>query len=132
MCAPTIPPSVRLVTGPLARRTPAAGRPRLALPYNRAVTTHVGMIADIGFADVSLTTNGVGLTHLASDLARAGLRRLNVSCDSLDRARFEEVTRRAALPQVLEGMAAAEAAGLAPLKVNAVMMSGHNDDEILD
>jgi GTP 3',8-cyclase len=92
----------------------------------------VGMVADVGFADLSLTTNGVGLVHLAADLAAAGLQRVNVSCDSLQRDRFIEMTRRDALPEVLAGMAAAEAAGLAPLKVNAVMMSGVNDDEILD
>ena len=92
----------------------------------------VGMIAEIGFPDLSLTTNGIGLPHLARDLFAAGLRRLNVSCDSLRRDRFADMTRRNALAQVLEGMDAAEQAGLSPLKVNVVMMRGVNDDEVLD
>ena len=92
----------------------------------------VSMVAGVGFDDLSLTTNGVGLTSAAADLAAAGLRRVNVSCDSLRRDRFEEMTRRDALPQVLAGMEAAERAGLAPLKVNVVTMRGVNDDEIVD
>src|SRR5205807_5512204 len=62
----------------------------------------------------------------------AGLRRVNVSCDSLDRERFKSITRRDALDAVLEGMGAADAAGLAPVKVNVVLMRGVNDDEVVD
>jgi cyclic pyranopterin phosphate synthase len=69
---------------------------------------------------------------LAGELVEAGLRRVNVSCDSLRRDRFEEMTLRDALDDTLAGMEAAEAAGLRPLKVNAVMMAGVNDDEIVD
>ena len=102
-------------------------------PLVRAhLATLVRMVAEVGFEDLSLTTNGVGLPHLAADLHAAGLRRINVSCDSLRRDRFAEMTRRDALPEVLEGMAAAEAAGLSPLKVNVVIMHGVNDDEIVD
>jgi GTP 3',8-cyclase len=90
------------------------------------------MLDEVGFDDISLTTNGVGLTHLAGDLAASGLRRVNISCDSLRRERFIEMTRRDALDAVLEGMEAAESAGLLPVKVNCVMMAGINDDEILD
>ena len=82
--------------------------------------------------DLSLTTNGSTLRSLAADLAAAGLRRINVSCDSLDRTRFAEITRRDDLPRVLEGIDAALAAGLDPVKVNVVLMRGRNDDEILD
>src|SRR5207248_6707133 len=57
---------------------------------------------------------------------------VNVSCDSLQRSRFASITRRDALPQVLEGMDAAEAAGLAPVKVNVVLMRSVNDDEVVD
>jgi cyclic pyranopterin phosphate synthase len=92
----------------------------------------VAKLATLGFEDLSLTTNGVGLPHLAGALVEAGLRRVNVSCDSLDSDRFASITRRHALPQVLEGMDAAEAAGLAPVKVNAVLMRGVNDDEVVD
>ena len=92
----------------------------------------VRKLAAIGFEDISLTTNGVGLPHLAGTLVSAGLRRVNVSLDSLDRSRFAAITRRDALDAVLAGMDAAEAAGLAPLKVNVVRMRGVNDDEIVD
>src|SRR5205823_6252542 len=88
--------------------------------------------AALGFDDLSLTTNGVGLVHLAPALYRAGLRRVNVSCDSLERERFASMARRDALAQVLEGMDAAEAAGLGPVKVNAVVIRGVNDDEVVD
>ncbi len=77
----------------------------------------------------SLTTNGLGLAHRARALAAAGLRRVNVSVDTLDPGRFARLTRRDRLPEVLAGLEAAEAAGLAPLKVNAVLMRGINDDE---
>ena len=102
-------------------------------PLVRAdVPVLVGKLAAIGFDDLSLTTNGTGLVHLAPALAAAGLRRVNVSCDSLQHDRFAAITRRDAFDAVLEGMSAAEAAGLAPVKVNVVLMRGVNDDEILD
>jgi cyclic pyranopterin phosphate synthase len=92
----------------------------------------VRKLSALGFDDISLTTNGVGLPHLAGALAEAGLRRVNVSCDSLDRERFQAITRRDSLDAVLGGMAAAETAGLAPVKVNVVLMRGVNDDEVVD
>jgi cyclic pyranopterin phosphate synthase len=92
----------------------------------------VRKLSALGFEDLSLTTNGVGLPHLAGALYDAGLRRVNVSCDSLERERFAAITRRDALPAVLEGMDAAEEAGLAPVKVNVVLMRGVNDDEVVD
>ena len=76
---------------------------------------------------VSLTTNGLGLTRMASALAEAGLDRVNVSLDTLDPDRFRAITRRDRLDDVLSGMRAAAAAGLAPVKVNAVLMRGLND-----
>jgi GTP 3',8-cyclase len=92
----------------------------------------VGRIAQLGFDDVALTTNGILLAPVAEDLAAAGLRRVNVSCDSLRPERFASIRRRGELDIVLDAMAAAEAAGLAPLKVNVVLLRGRNDDEILD
>jgi cyclic pyranopterin phosphate synthase len=71
---------------------------------------------------ISLTTNGIGLRHRAAKLAAAGLSRVNVSLDTLDRALFAEVTRRDRLPAVLAGVAAAVEAGLAPVKINAVLL----------
>ncbi len=71
--------------------------------------------------EIALTTNGVGLSRRAAALARAGLDRVNVSLDSVDAARFAAITRRNRLPDVLEGLKAARAAGLDPVKVNAVL-----------
>ena len=77
----------------------------------------VEMLADLG-TDLSMTTNGVSLPLIADDLHRAGLLRVNISCDSLRADRFAEVTRRDALPQVLAGIDAAVEAGFCPVKVN--------------
>ncbi|MEU7979976.1 GTP 3',8-cyclase MoaA [Micromonospora sp. NPDC049081] len=78
---------------------------------------------------ISLTTNGLGLDRLAPALRDAGLDRVNVSLDTLDAARFAALTRRDRLADVLAGLAGAAAAGLAPVKINAVLMRGVNDDE---
>jgi GTP 3',8-cyclase len=82
--------------------------------------------------DLSLTTNGTTLTNLAPALVSAGLERINISLDSLKRERFEQITRRDELAKVLEGIDAAVRAGLAPVKINCVVMRGVNDDEIVD
>ena len=82
--------------------------------------------------DLSLTTNGTTLTNLAPALVSAGLERINISLDSLKRERFEQITRRDELDKVLEGIDAAVSAGLAPVKINCVVMRGVNDDEIVD
>lgn len=79
--------------------------------------------------DLSLTTNGVLLEPLARELAGAGLRRLNVSLDTLDRERFAAMTGRDRLPEVLAGLQAASDAGLAPIKINSVLLRGQNEDE---
>jgi len=79
--------------------------------------------------EIALTTNGVGLARRAAGLARAGLDRVNVSLDSVDAARFAAITRRNRLPDVLAGLHAARAAGLEPVKVNAVLdpVTGRDD-----
>ena len=82
--------------------------------------------------DLSMTTNGVTLPLMAEKLRAAGLNRINISLDSLDRDRFKDLTRRDNLEQVLEGIEAAKAAGFDPVKINMVVMKGINDDEILD
>jgi GTP 3',8-cyclase len=79
--------------------------------------------------EISLTTNGIGLTRLAGPLRQAGLDRLNVSLDTLSSQTFATLTRRNRLPDVLAGLAAAADAGLTPVKVNAVLMRGINDHE---
>ncbi len=98
----------------------------------RGLRDLVAGIADLGFDDVALTTNGILLAPVAKDLAAAGLRRVNVSCDSLRPDRFKTIRRRGELDVVLGAMAAAEAASLTPVKVNVVLLRGRNDDEILD
>ena len=82
--------------------------------------------------DISMTTNGYLLERSAEPLRRAGLDRVTVSCDSLLRHRFASMTRRDALDRVLAGIRAAAGAGLAPIKVNCVVLRGENDDEVLD
>ena len=91
----------------------------------------VAMLAPLG-TDLALTTNGVTLGLLAGDLAGAGLRRINISLDSLRADRFRDLTLRDDLHRVLDGVDAALAAGLDPVKVNVVVMRGKNDDELLD
>ena len=82
--------------------------------------------------DTALTTNGATLRMHAKALAEAGLKRINISLDSLQPERFLELTRRDELDRVLDGIEAAVDAGLKPVKINAVMMRGINDDEIVD
>jgi cyclic pyranopterin phosphate synthase len=82
--------------------------------------------------DLSMTTNGATLRSQAADLKEAGLQRVNVSLDSLQRERFIELTRRDELDHVLDGIDAAIEVGFAPVKINVVCMEGVNDDEIVD
>ena len=95
--------------------------------------TLVRMFRDVGpKLDISITTNGMLLDRLAGPLADAGIDRATVSCDSLLRHRFAEMTRRDALDRVLAGLRAAQAAGLTPIKINTVVIAGTNDDEVVD
>jgi cyclic pyranopterin phosphate synthase len=84
-----------------------------------------------GLDELTLTTNGTRLSEFADDLAAAGVRRINVSLDTLDREAFAKLARRDSLPQVLEGIAAAAAAGL-QVKINTVALKGINEDGIPD
>jgi cyclic pyranopterin phosphate synthase len=95
--------------------------------------TLISMFREVGpDLDISMTTNGVLLDRLAESLARAGLDRVTVSCDSLMRHRFAEMTRRDALDRVLSGIRAAMRAGLEPIKINCVVIGGQNDDEVVE
>jgi len=85
-----------------------------------------------GLEDLCLTTNGDALAAKAEPLKAAGLRRINVSIDSLDPEKFRRITRRGGLEKVLEGLFAAKRAGFHPVKINAVVERGVNDGEILD
>ena len=89
------------------------------------------LLAPLG-VDLAMTTNGVRLPDLAADLAAAGLARVNVSLDSLRRETFLALTRRDDLHRVLAGIDAALDAGLSPVKINAVVIRGVNDDEVVD
>lgn len=103
-------------------------RPGLAsiIAAVRRLTTQVG-----GSPEVALTTNGIGLEARIDELRAAGLQRVNISLDSLDRQRYAALARRDRLPAVLAGLAAAEAAGLRPVKVNTVVMRGVNEGDVL-
>ncbi|HEX8728616.1 MAG TPA: GTP 3',8-cyclase MoaA [Ktedonobacterales bacterium] len=100
----------------------------------RDLPTLVRMLSDIpGLTSLSLTTNGVALPKLARPLAEAGLTRINVSLDSLERERFAQLTRRDALEQVLAGLRALEdCPTIRPIKINAVAMRGFTEAEVLD
>jgi cyclic pyranopterin phosphate synthase len=84
-----------------------------------------------GLRDICLTTNGALLAQQVDSLAAAGLRRINVSVDTLDPEKFRRITKRGDLEKVLEGLAAAKRAGLNPIKINAVIERGLNDEDII-
>ncbi len=89
-------------------------------------------IRSAGISRISMTTNGLRLTELAQPLKAAGLERVNVSVDTLDAERFHRVTRWGHLDKVLEGIHAAEVAGLTPLKINAVVARGFNEEDVVE
>jgi len=95
-----------------------------------------GLVRDLaaipGIEDLALTTNGILLDGMAERLRDAGLKRINVSLDSLNTARFESLTRGASLGVVLDGIEKAEALGFNPIKINMVAIRGLNDDEVTD
>jgi GTP 3',8-cyclase len=96
------------------------------MTFFRAMSRHLGSGA---LKELTLTTNGSQLTRYATELAECGVRRINVSLDTLDPAKFAEITRWGRLAQVMEGIAAAKAAGL-HVKINAVALKGFNEDEL--
>jgi cyclic pyranopterin phosphate synthase len=92
----------------------------------------VRLLMPLGLKDLSLTTNGSLLAEKAAALSAAGLKRINVSLDTLDPDKFRRLTRREDLPRIFEGLEVARREGLNPIKINAVIERGVNDDEILD
>ncbi|HEX8179704.1 MAG TPA: GTP 3',8-cyclase MoaA [Pyrinomonadaceae bacterium] len=101
----------------------------------RDIETLIAKLAALktsGLQDLALTTNGYFLPGRAEGLKRAGLDRITISLDSLRREEFQRSTGVDALARVLGGIAAAQAAGLTPIKVNAVIVRGHNDEEVAD
>jgi cyclic pyranopterin phosphate synthase len=122
----------------LAEAAVAAGITRIRLTggeplIRNEVVDLCRMLAEIdGLESLSLTTNGVRLRALAEPLSRAGVQRINISLDTLKRNRFTQITGQDRLAAVLAGIEAAEAVGLAPIKINTVVMRGVNDDEVAD
>jgi cyclic pyranopterin phosphate synthase len=95
------------------------------------ITTLVAKLSALG-VDIAMTTNGATLRNCAHDLRAAGLNRINISLDTLDRERFAQMTRRDELHNVLLGIEAAKSAGFDLVKINAVIERGANDDELID
>ena len=85
-----------------------------------------------GLQDISLTTNGIFLDQYAEDIFNAGITRINISLDSLDKEKFFHITGGGNIEAVLRGIAAAEKIGFSPIKINTVVMKGFNDDEVLE
>lgn len=95
-----------------------------------------GFIKDLsalkGINDLSLTTNGVLLADMAKELYDAGLKRINISIDSLKRDTFKEITRHDCLERVMDGLYKAQEVGFSPIKINVVIVKGLNDDEVIE
>lgn len=108
------------------------GEPTVRANLDRLVASLAVLETESGPIDVAMTTNGATMRLVAPRLHDAGLRRVNISLDTLDRERFEAMTRRDELDRVLDGIAAAVEAGFQPVKLNSVVQRGVNDDEIVD
>ncbi len=97
------------------------------------IVEFIKMISNIeGINDIAITTNGILLPKYAEDLKKAGLKRVNISIDSLKSDKYKEITRGGDLTKVLEGIEEAIRVGLTPVKLNVVAVGGYNDDEIGD
>lgn len=105
------------------------GEPTVRSDIDKLVAAIAGVP---GIRDLAMTTNAHTLRSLAPRLKAAGLTRLNVSIDTLRADRFRRLTRGGSLSRVLEGIEAARVAGLTPIKLNAVLLAGENDDEVMD
>ncbi|MFE1644262.1 GTP 3',8-cyclase MoaA [Microbacterium sp. P01] len=108
------------------------GEPLLRTDIVDVVRRLAAIESPAGPVQLAMTTNGIRLREMLPALIDAGLHRVNISIDTIDRDRFRDLTRRDRLDDVLEGIAAAAASGLRPLKLNAVAMRGVNDDELVD
>jgi GTP 3',8-cyclase len=120
----------RLVARGVKRIRLTGGEPLVRRGVGQLVEA-LGALLGEGLDELTMTTNGTALPQFAGQLARAGLRRINVSLDTLDAAKFAAITRGGDLTQVLAGIEAAQAAGLA-VKVNMVALKGVNDREFAD
>jgi len=98
----------------------------------RVVNIVRGIASTPGIRSVSMTTNGLLLSRLAEPLAEAGLQRVNISIDTLNPDKFKRLTRWGKLEDVWKGILAAEEAGLTPIKLNAVVVQGYNESDVVD
>ena len=120
------------VTAGISEVRLTGGEPLVRPDVVEIVAAIAAMEGPEGSPEVSMTTNGLGLTKTAAALAEAGLARVNISLDTLRPERFHEITRRDRFDEVVAGMAAAHEAGMRPVKVNSVLQRGINDDEAVD
>ncbi|MGA7626572.1 MAG: GTP 3',8-cyclase MoaA [Candidatus Acidiferrales bacterium] len=118
---------VRILVGMGIRKVRVTGGEPLVRP---GVEDFVARLKALGVQDLSVTTNGFLLAERCDRLVAAGLNRINISLDSLDAKKFEQITRTKTFGQVIAGIEAAQASRLRPVKVNAVLVRGLNDDEI--
>jgi GTP 3',8-cyclase len=118
---------VRILVRMGIRKVRVTGGEPLVRP---GIESFIGRLKVIGVADLSMTTNGHLLAERCEKLIAAGLDRINISLDSLSREKFERVTRTKAFDQVMAGIDAAQNSALRPVKVNAVLVRGLNDDEV--
>lgn len=121
----------------VARAALAAGIRRFRITggeplVRRGLESLVEKLARLEPDDLALTTNGLNLARNASALKAAGLKRVTISLDTLQKGRFETITRRTGFERIFKGLEAARAAGLVPVKVNTVVIRGVNDDEAPD
>ena len=122
----------------VARAAAAAGITKIRITgreplVRKGVVEFCRMLSDLdGLKSLALTTNGVYLAEMAEPLFKAGVRRINISLDTLKPERFEKITGYNWLPRVLAGVERAEHIGMNPIKINTVVMRGINDDEIED
>jgi GTP 3',8-cyclase len=117
----------RILVGMGIRKVRVTGGEPLVRP---GVEEFIAQVKSFGVPDLSLTTNGQLLRERCERLVAAGLNRINVSLDSLDRRKFEKITRTRSFDKVIAGIDAAQSSRLHPVKVNAVLVRGLNDDEI--
>jgi GTP 3',8-cyclase len=118
---------IRILVGMGIRKVRITGGEPLVRP---GVEDFIARLKPIGVQDLSMTTNGYLLPERCERLVAAGMDRINISLDSLDREKFERITRTKTFDQVIAGIDAAQASRLRPVKVNAVLVRGINDDEV--
>ena len=118
---------VKILVGMGIRKVRVTGGEPLVRP---GVEEFIARLKKLGVQDLSMTTNGHLLVDRLDALVAAGLDRINISLDSLNKEKFEQVTRTKTFDQVMAGIEAARASSLRPVKVNAVLVRGLNDDEV--